>query len=63
MSQELGLYHLCAGATSMDQLRGYGGDQGLRPVYATWDGDGRLLEVQFASSYSGNLAAKYTYER
>lgn len=57
------LYQQCAGARTMDELRAAGGVHGLRPVYATWDGDGRLLEVQFTSSYSGELSTKYSFER
>ncbi len=59
----ISLYHQCAMARTMDELRLLGDLDGLQPVCAQWTPEGELLEVQFASLYSGELVVKYTYER
>ncbi len=59
----LSLYDRCAQATSFDELKEFAGNDGLSPAVAQWDADGRLLEVQFISTYSGKPAVHYRYDR
>lgn len=57
------LYDRCAEATSFDELKEFAGNDGLSPAVAQWDAGGRLLEVQFISTYSGKPAVHYRYDR
>ena len=59
----LSLYDRCAQATSFDEHKEFAGNDGLSPAVAQWDADGRLLEVQFISTYSGKPAVHYRYDR
>ncbi len=59
----LSLYDRCAQATSFDELKEFAGNEGLSPAVAQWDADGRLLEVQYISIYSGKPAVHYRYDR